>query len=140
MVLLQVAGILASKGDNVDTTTIGGATTTFDPSTRRQIFDVGVCRDSDVIGLRATLTILPPIYGNTPSSEVWNLDQASHHGRSKGLPRGRHRRTHYSRQPNSGWIARPRQAGSGVDPFSPNLRSPDVRSSRVTKVAAWLTT
>ncbi|WQF84672.1 hypothetical protein CDEST_09686 [Colletotrichum destructivum] len=77
MVLLHLADILASKGVGLDTTvTLGDATTTFALSARRQIFEVGSCRDSDVIGLGATLTSLLLIYGNTPPLQIWNLEQA----------------------------------------------------------------
>ncbi|KZL65582.1 hypothetical protein CI238_06268 [Colletotrichum incanum] len=76
MVLLHLADILASKGINVNTIALGDAITTFSPSTKRQIFEIGSCRDSDVIGLRATLTSLLLIYGNTPPFEIWNLEQA----------------------------------------------------------------
>ncbi|GJC83085.1 hypothetical protein ColLi_05923 [Colletotrichum liriopes] len=76
MVLLHLADILASKGINVNTIALGDAITTFGPSTKRQIFEIGSCRDSDVIGLRATLTSLLLIYGNTPPFEIWNLEQA----------------------------------------------------------------
>ncbi|TIC93559.1 hypothetical protein CH35J_009164 [Colletotrichum higginsianum] len=78
MVLLHLADILAGKGVRVDTTAaLGDATTTFAPSaTGRQIFEVGSCRDSDVIGLGATLTSLLLIYGNTPPLEIWDVEQA----------------------------------------------------------------
>ncbi|KAK6213737.1 hypothetical protein QIS74_09739 [Colletotrichum tabaci] len=78
MVLLHLADILAGKGVRVDTTVaLGDATTTFAPSaTGRQIFEVGSCRDSDVIGLGATLTSLLLIYGNTPPLEIWDVEQA----------------------------------------------------------------
>ncbi|GKT40348.1 uncharacterized protein ColSpa_00529 [Colletotrichum spaethianum] len=76
MVLLHLADILASKGINADTMVLGEAITTFGPSTKRQIFEIGSCSDSDVIGLRATLTSLLLIYGNTPPFEIWNLEQA----------------------------------------------------------------
>ncbi|KAK1979044.1 hypothetical protein LZ30DRAFT_772425 [Colletotrichum cereale] len=64
MGLLHLADILASEGINVDTALLSSAITTFGPSTKRQIFDVGSCRDSDLIGLRATLTSMLLIYGN----------------------------------------------------------------------------
>ncbi|TDZ22091.1 hypothetical protein Cob_v004817 [Colletotrichum orbiculare MAFF 240422] len=76
MVLLHLADVLAGKGIHVDTTGLRQATTTFGPSTKRQIFEVGGCKESDVIGLRATLTSLLLIYGNTPPFEIWNLEQA----------------------------------------------------------------
>lgn len=76
MVLLHLADILAGKGVKVDTIVLGDASTTFGPSTKRQIFGVGSCKDSDIIGLRATLTSLLLIYGNTPPFEIWNLEQA----------------------------------------------------------------
>lgn len=78
MVLLHLADILAGKGVKVDTIVLGPATTTFGPSTkhRRQIFGIGGCKESDVIGLRATLTSLLLIYGNKPPFEIWNLEQA----------------------------------------------------------------
>ncbi|KAJ0332182.1 hypothetical protein COL5a_001886 [Colletotrichum fioriniae] len=78
MVLLHLADILASKGVQVDTITLGDATTIFSPTTntKRQIFEIGSCKPSDVIGLRATLTSLLLIYGNIPPFEIWNLEQA----------------------------------------------------------------
>ncbi|KXH65697.1 hypothetical protein CSAL01_03207 [Colletotrichum salicis] len=78
MVLLHLADILASKGVKVDTINLGDATTIFSQSTntKRQIFEIGSCKPSDVIGLRATLTSLLLIYGNTPPFEIWNLEQA----------------------------------------------------------------
>ncbi|KAF6822005.1 hypothetical protein CPLU01_12283 [Colletotrichum plurivorum] len=78
MVLLHLADILAGKGVQVDTIVLGPATTIFGPSTkhRRQIFEIGGCKESDVIGLRATLTSLLLIYGNKPPFEIWNLEQA----------------------------------------------------------------
>ncbi|OHE90366.1 hypothetical protein CORC01_14339 [Colletotrichum orchidophilum] len=78
MVLLHLADILASKGVKVATIIPGDATTIFNPSTteKRQIFEVGSCNASDVIGLRATLTSVLLISGNTPSFEIWNLEPA----------------------------------------------------------------
>ncbi|KAK1716720.1 uncharacterized protein BDZ83DRAFT_540989, partial [Colletotrichum acutatum] len=78
MVLLHMADILASKGVQVDTITLGDATIIFSPTTntKRQIFEIGSCKPSDVIGLRATLTSLLLIYGNIPPFEIWNLEQA----------------------------------------------------------------
>ncbi|TDZ67567.1 Ophiobolin F synthase [Colletotrichum trifolii] len=76
MVLLHLADVLAGKGMHVDTTGLGQATTTLGPSTKRQIFEIGGCKEYDVIGLRATLTSLLLIYGNTPPFEIWNLEQA----------------------------------------------------------------
>ncbi|KAE9575344.1 hypothetical protein CGMCC3_g8569 [Colletotrichum fructicola] len=76
MVLLHLADILAGNGIVVDTIVLGEATTVFGPSTKRQIFEIGRCKDSDVIGLRATLTSLLLIYGNKPPFEIWNLEQA----------------------------------------------------------------
>ncbi|KAF9871368.1 hypothetical protein CkaCkLH20_11015 [Colletotrichum karsti] len=76
MILLHLADILASKGINVDTLALGEASVTFGPSTKRQIFEIGGCKESDVIGLRATLTSLLLIYGNKPPFEIWNLEQA----------------------------------------------------------------
>ncbi|KAI8291577.1 hypothetical protein K4K60_001278 [Colletotrichum sp. SAR11_57] len=76
MILLHLADILAGNGIVVDTIVLGEATTVFGPSTKRQIFEIGRCKDSDVIGLRATLTSLLLIYGNKPPFEIWNLEQA----------------------------------------------------------------
>ncbi|EQB57342.1 hypothetical protein CGLO_02533 [Colletotrichum gloeosporioides Cg-14] len=76
MILLHLADILAGKGIAVDTIVLGEASTVFGPSTKRQIFEIGGCKDSDVIGLRATLTSLLLIYGNRPPFEIWNLEQA----------------------------------------------------------------
>ncbi|KAJ5008562.1 hypothetical protein K4K48_000121 [Colletotrichum sp. SAR 10_66] len=76
MILLHLADILAGNGIVVDTIVLGEATTVFGPSTKRQIFEIGGCKDSDVIGLRATLTSLLLIYGNKPPFEIWNLEQA----------------------------------------------------------------
>ncbi|KAK1490913.1 hypothetical protein CCUS01_14340, partial [Colletotrichum cuscutae] len=78
MVLLHMADILASKGVEVDTITLGEATTIFSltTNTKRQIFEIGSCKPSDLISLRATLTSLLLIYSNTPPFEIWNLDQA----------------------------------------------------------------
>ncbi|KAL0936243.1 uncharacterized protein CTRU02_208458 [Colletotrichum truncatum] len=76
MILLHLADILAGKGINVDTIVLGEATTTFGPSNKRQIFEIGGCKESDIIGLRATLTSLLLIYGSKPPFEIWNLEQA----------------------------------------------------------------
>ncbi|KAI8161631.1 hypothetical protein KHU50_008094 [Colletotrichum sp. SAR 10_65] len=76
MILLHLADILAGNGIVVDTIVLGEATTVFGPSTKRQIFEIGGCKDSDVIGLRTTLTSLLLIYGNKPPFEIWNLEQA----------------------------------------------------------------
>ncbi|KAJ0371040.1 hypothetical protein COL26b_009748 [Colletotrichum chrysophilum] len=76
MILLHLADILAGKGVEVDTIALGEATVVFGPSAKRQIFEIGGCKDSDVIGLRATLTSLLLIYGNKPPFEIWNLEQA----------------------------------------------------------------
>ncbi|KAJ0383457.1 hypothetical protein COL922a_010450 [Colletotrichum nupharicola] len=76
MILLHLADILAGKGIAVDTIVLGEASTVFGPSSKRQIFEIGGCKDSDVIGLRATLTSLLLIYGNKPPFEIWNLEQA----------------------------------------------------------------
>ncbi|KAK1542120.1 hypothetical protein CPAR01_05507 [Colletotrichum paranaense] len=78
VVLLHMADILASKGVEVDTITLGEATTIFSPTTntKRQIFEIGSCKPSDLISLRATLTSLLLIYSNTPPFEIWNLDEA----------------------------------------------------------------
>ncbi|KAF4877738.1 hypothetical protein CGCSCA1_v003162 [Colletotrichum siamense] len=76
MILLHLADILAGNGIVVDTIVLGEATTVFGPSTKRQVFEIGGCKDSDAIGLRATLTSLLLIYGNKPPFEIWNLEQA----------------------------------------------------------------